>query len=52
MMFSIAMILLFPIAGAFADRFGLAKLFVGIGAILALFVMVWPKGDGCEKGVE
>lgn len=43
MMFSIAMILLFPIAGAFADRFGLAKIFVGIGAILALFVMVWPK---------
>lgn len=44
MMFSVAMIVLFPIAGAFADYFGLAKVFIGIGAILAVFVIVWPRG--------
>ena len=39
MFFSIAMIILFPIAGSLADRFGLARIFVGLGVILMLFVL-------------
>ena len=39
MFFSIAMIILFPIAGSLADRFGLARIFVGLGVILLLFVL-------------
>ena len=43
MFFSIAMIILFPIAGSLADRFGLARIFVGLGVILLLFVLSLGK---------
>lgn len=38
MFFSIAMILCFPIAGAFADRWGLGRVFFGLGILLILLV--------------
>lgn len=41
MFFSIAMILVFPAAGAAADVFGLTGVLVGIGAGLWLFVGTW-----------
>lgn len=41
MFFSVAMILMFPLAGFLADLWGLAMVFTGIGLTLLLFVMVW-----------
>lgn len=38
MFFSIGMIVLFPIAGFFADAFGLARIFAVLGMILLLFI--------------
>lgn len=43
MFFSIAMILVFPLAGALADVYGLTAVFVGIGLALAVFTVVWNK---------
>lgn len=40
MVFSIAMILIFPITGAFADRFGLDAAFAGLGIILFVAVLL------------
>lgn len=37
MFFSIAMIIMFPLAGALADLFGLTRVFVGIGIVLIGF---------------
>lgn len=39
MCFSIAMIVLFPLAGAFADRWGLKTVLLLLGAILLLFLL-------------
>lgn len=41
MFFSIGMILLFPAVGVFADQWGLATSFVGIGGVLIGFVVIW-----------
>lgn len=41
MFFSVAMILMFPLAGFLADLWGLAMVFTGIGLTLLLFVIVW-----------
>ncbi len=43
MFFSIAMILVFPLAGALADVCGLTTVLVGIGIGLAVFTVVWNK---------
>lgn len=43
MFFSIAMIILFPVAGLFSDRFGLGRVLLVIGAILILFTLLWRK---------
>ncbi len=43
MFFSIAMILVFPLAGALADVCGLTTVLVGIGIGLAVFTAVWNK---------
>ena len=39
MCFSIAMIVLFPLAGAFADRWGLKTVLLLLGAILLMFLL-------------
>lgn len=39
MCFSIAMIVLFPLAGAFADRWGLKTVLLLLGVILLLFLL-------------
>ena len=39
MFFSIGMIILFPIAGFLADKFGLAKIFAVLGILLFIFVV-------------
>ena len=41
MFFSIAMILLFPLAGILADRWGLVRVLVGIGGMLIAFLVLW-----------
>ena len=41
MFFSIFMILLFPIAGAMADQWGLAGVLAGIGSVLLAFILLW-----------
>lgn len=41
MFFSIAMILLFPLAGMLADKWGLTAVFVGTGLILLAFTIYW-----------
>ncbi len=41
MFFSIAMILLFPLAGILADRWGLVRVLVGIGGMLLAFLVLW-----------
>ena len=41
MFFSIFMILLFPIAGAMADHWGLAGVLAGIGSVLLAFILLW-----------
>ncbi len=43
MFFSVAMILVFPLAGALADMYGLTVVLVGIGLALAVFTAVWNK---------
>ena len=42
MCFSIAMIILFPLAGAMADAWGLGMIFVVIGLLLGIFI-VWHR---------
>ncbi len=41
MFFSIAMIIMFPIAGIIADKWGLATIFVAIGIALLIFISGW-----------
>ncbi|MDE7201830.1 MAG: MFS transporter [Lachnospiraceae bacterium] len=41
MFFSIGMILLFPLAGVLADRWGLTAIFVAIGLVLTAFILCW-----------
>jgi len=43
MIFSIAMILLFPISGFVADKIGLSMVFFVIGFILIVFTLLWRK---------
>lgn len=43
MFFSIAMIVLFPVAGLLADRMGLGKVLLGIGCLLVVFTFFWRK---------
>lgn len=43
MSFSIGMILLFPLAGALADRLGLPGVFAGMGIVLLGFVLLWSR---------
>lgn len=45
MFFSIAMILLFPLAGMLADKWGLTAVFVGIGVVLLIFAICWNFRD-------
>ncbi|MBD5472739.1 MAG: MFS transporter [Lachnospiraceae bacterium] len=49
MFFSIAMILLFPLAGMLADKWGLTAVFVGIGVVLLIFTICWNFRDNCKK---
>ncbi|MCM1184501.1 MAG: MFS transporter [Roseburia sp.] len=49
MFFSTAMILLFPMAGLLADRWGLTAIFVGSGLALLLFVLLWNRRAPREK---
>lgn len=41
MFFSVGMILLFPLAGVLADRWGLTVVFAAIGAALVVFTVCW-----------
>jgi len=41
MFFSVGMILLFPLAGALADKWGLAVIFAAIGVVLGVFTVCW-----------
>lgn len=41
MFFSIGMILMFPLAGALADRWGLTAVFVAVGLVLMVFILCW-----------
>lgn len=41
MFFSVSMILLFPLAGALADKWGLTVVFAATGAVLAVFTVCW-----------
>lgn len=41
MFFSIAMIVMFPAAGAMADKWGLAAVLAGIGSVLLAFTACW-----------
>ena len=43
MFFSIGMILLFPLAGALADRLGLTRVFGGMGVLLLAFALLWNR---------
>lgn len=43
MSFSIGMILLFPLAGALADRRGLPGVFAGMGIVLLVFALLWNR---------
>lgn len=45
MFFSIGMILLFPLAGALADRLGLIRVFGGMGLALLGFAVLWDRKD-------
>lgn len=45
MFFSIAMIVMFPLAGFMADLWGLAKVFAGLGLALMLFVTGWTVSE-------
>lgn len=45
MFFSIAMILMFPLAGFIADIWGLARVFAGIGLALLLFIIGWNAAE-------
>lgn len=49
MFFSIAMIILFPLAGVMADSRGLTTIFVGIGFALLVFVLCWGRITPQEK---
>lgn len=49
MFFSIGMIILFPIAGFLADKFGLARIFAILGILLFIFVVGFGnKRSDCE----
>ena len=41
MFFSIAMIILFPVAGFLADGLGLGRVLFGIGCLLVVFTLLW-----------
>lgn len=43
MFFSVGMILLFPLAGALADRWGLTRVFGGMGLVLLIFALLWNR---------
>lgn len=43
MFFSVAMIIMFPMAGALADRIGLGAVLSGVGAVLFAFTVFWHK---------
>lgn len=45
MFFSVGMILLFPLAGALADRFGLTRVLEGAGLALLVFAFLWNRKD-------
>lgn len=49
MFFSIAMLLVFPLAGALADWCGLTAVFVGIGLSLLVFTACWNLRVGSRK---
>ena len=49
MFFSIAMILLFPLAGMLADQWGLTAVFVGIGVVLLIFTICWNFRGNCKE---
>lgn len=49
MFFSIAMILLFPLAGMLADKCGLTAVFVGIGVVLLIFTICWNFRGNCKE---
>lgn len=46
MFFSIGMILMFPLAGALADRIGLSLVFSGIGLWILVFTFCWNRKRG------
>lgn len=46
MFFSIAMIVMFPVAGVMADTWGLAAVLAGIGLALLLFAVCWDFAEG------
>ena len=49
MFFSIGMIILFPVAGFLADKFGLAQIFAVLGILLFIFVVGFGnKRSDCE----
>lgn len=43
MFFSISMLLMFPLAGVMADRWGLTSVFVGIGLVIMGFAVCWNR---------
>lgn len=49
MFFSIAMILLFPLAGMLADKWGLTAVFAGAGVVLLIFTICWNFLDNSKK---
>lgn len=54
MFFSIAMIIMFPIAGALADIFGLTQVLAGLGLVVLIFVLATYKfifitNSECQK---
>lgn len=49
MFFSIAMIIMFPIAGVMADRWGLSAVFAGTGPAVMVFAIVWGISERERK---
>lgn len=45
MFFSIGMILMFPLAGTLADRFGLSPVLSGIGILVLVFTVCWNRRE-------
>lgn len=43
MFFSVGMILVFPMAGALADCFGLTRVLSGMGVALLIFAVLWNR---------